>query len=206
MEEQAQAQEQPIEQLQEQPMEQSQEEKKSNSGSAFYKQKIEQMELERQQLKQKLEEIQTQQLHEKENFKELWELEKQKREEAENKTKNLSETVFNNFRSSAIREQALAAGILKTAVDDLDLVDASLVQVETTDQGRINVHGAKEFVEALKEAKPHWFKNLNTPTINTGLPTDTSTSHNISASELIQLQKKDPAKYKELMKKRLSIA
>jgi hypothetical protein len=63
------------------------EEKKQRlAGSTFYKQKLEQTNSELQQANARLEELETQRLQEKENFKELWELEKQKREQAEQKS------------------------------------------------------------------------------------------------------------------------
>ncbi len=179
------------------------EKKSSSSGSAFYKQKLADAAAETAKLKQQLEEIQTNQLQEKENFKQLWENEKTKRQEAEEKNKSLSQTVFNNFKMSAIKEQAIKAGILDTAIEDLDVIDKSMVEVETTDRGTINVLGANEFVESLKERKPHWFRKLGAPTINNGTPQEVPPK-TLSAADIIKLEKENPAQYQEIMKKRLS--
>jgi len=185
--------------------EEAQEERKANSGTAFYKQKLATVEQERLRLAEQLEAVQTQQLHEKESFKELYEREKQKRAEAEEKAKNLSQTVFNNFKISAIKEEALKAGILDSAIEDLDIIDNSIVEVETTDQGRINIHGARDFIEDLKSKKPHWFKKIGAPTINNGTPGEVPVK-TLTAADIVKLEKTDPAKYKEIMNKRLGRA
>jgi len=178
------------------------EEPKKTSGSAFYKQKLADVEAEKQRLAQELEQIQTSQLQEKENFKQLWENEKQKRTEAEEKAQKLSQTVFNNFKMSAIKEEALKAGILESAVEDLDIVDNSMVEVETTDQGRINVLGASDFIETLKAKKPHWFNRAGAPRVNNGTP-GYEEPKQLTAAEIVKLQKEDPKKYHEIMMKRL---
>ena len=165
------------------------EEKKAASGSAFYKQKLAEIEAERAKLAAELEAERTRKLQEKEDYKQLWENERQKREQAELKSKELSQTVFHNFKRSAIREEAAKAGILPSAIEDLDLLDTTSVEVETTDKGHINVLGAKEFVELYKERKPHWFKPVGAPTINNGRPTDTSASNQLSAADIVKLQK-----------------
>jgi len=175
---------------------------KKTSGSAFYKQKLSALEQEKAELAKQLEATQTAQLQEKENYKQLWENERQKREAAEKKNQDLSTTVFNNFKTSAIKEEALKAGILDTAVDDLDMLDTSIVEVETTDKGNINIHGASNFVEDLKARKPHWFKKAGAPTINNGTPGETPVKE-MTAAEIVKLQKEDPKKYNEIMMKKL---
>lgn len=171
--------------------------KKNAAGSAFYKQKLEALEKKNNELAKMLEEREIKSLQEKENYKDLWELEKQKREQTEEKMKSLSTSVFNNFKTSAIREAAAKMGILDTAIEDLDLLDNSMVQIETTDHGNINIHGANEFVEELKQKKPHWFKNLNPPKLNNMTPIKTQ---GLTPQEVIELEEKDPKAYRSYMK------
>jgi len=182
----------------------TEDEKKKNSGSNFYKQKLEQLIEENKSLKEHLETEKTKVLTEKENFKELWELEKRKRVEIEDKNKKLSQNYVNYFKTTAIKEEALKSGILEQALDDIHLVDNSMVQVETTDRGNINVHGSKEFVEHLKEVKPHWFRKINAPNINTNNSTMPSQPKELTAKELLALEKSDPVKYREEMTKRIN--
>jgi len=208
-EEQAQAQEQVVEEstVNEPRVEEKadEQENKRLAGSSFYKQKLAEIEAEKQRLAQELEQERTQKLQEKENFKELWELEKQKRAEAEEKSKTIATNYFNGLKNSAIKQEALKAGILDTAIEDLDIIDNSMVEIETTDRGNASVLGAKEFVEALKEKKPHWFKKVGAPNINNANPMEAKHKE-LTPADLIRLQKEDPAKYKAEMRKRLGVA
>jgi hypothetical protein len=200
MSEQEQGQQQEQEQEQEQ---QQQQQQQKPTGTTFYKQKLAAIEQEKADLAKQLEAAQTAQLQEKENFKQLWENEKTKREAAEKKAQDLSTTVFNNFKTSAIKEEALKAGILDSAVDDLDMLDTSIVEVETTDKGNVNIHGADNFIEDLKARKPHWFKAAGAPIVNNGTPGHQPPKE-LTAAEIVDLEKTDPAKYKEIMNKRLA--
>lgn len=178
---------------------------KKIAGSTFYKQKLLQIEKQNKDLRDKLELQETQTLQEKENFKQLWENEKTKREEAEKKNQSLSKTVFNTFKNSAVKEEALKAGILDQAIADLDIIDTSPVEIETTDQGRINVLGAKEFIENLKGNKPHWFKSGNGTVVNNIMSNDISKPKELTPMELVQLQKTDHAAYTKYMHKKLAL-
>lgn len=190
---------------QEQPVqEEVKPETKHVGGSAFYKQKLADAERRNAELASKVDEIQSKNLQEKENFKELWELEKNKRIEAEENRSKLAMTVSTNFKNSAIKQEAIKAGILDTAIEDLDIIDNSLVEIETTDRGSINVLGAKEFVDQLKDKKPHWFSKSGIPNINNSNPEVTKTKE-MSSDEIIKLQKTDPERYKVEMRKKLGI-
>lgn len=188
------------------PKEEPKEIKNNNSGSNFYKQKIDQLIQENEKFKLELEKEKTTKLQEKENFKELWEREKQKREEAETKAKKISESYFNGLKMSAIEQEALKAGILNEALSDIGIIDNSMVEIETTSTGNANVLGAKEFVESLKESKPHWFKKIGPPNINTSNPQENESPRDLTAKELVELEKKDPAKYRQEMMKKFKIA
>jgi hypothetical protein len=68
---------------------------------------------------------------------------------------------------SAIREKCAALGIRPEAISDLEGLDLSRVQIETTSTGKINVLGAGDFAERLKANKPHWFTDKSGPNVNT---------------------------------------
>lgn len=192
MEEQSQNNEEVIEEV-------TKEEKKNNGGSAFYKQKLAEMEAENRRLQMNLESEITAKLKEKEDYKLLWEREKEKREEAERNAGELKGTIFNTLKSNAIKQEALKVGIVPSALDDIDLVDNSMVQVETTDRGTMRVLGTKDFIEVLKETRPHWFKTVGAPNVNVSTPGEPEQKKEYSAADIIEIQKKDPAKYREIM-------
>jgi phenylalanyl-tRNA synthetase alpha subunit len=182
------------------------EEKKQRlAGSTFYKQKLEQTNSELQQANARLEELETQRLQEKENFKELWELEKQKREQAEQKSTQMTETYFNGLKKIAIKQEATKLGILPEAIEDLDNTDNSMVQIETTSTGNVNVIGAREFIESLKERKNHWFSKTGAPNINNQIGSDVTKPKDLSPKEILALAKSDPVRYKKEIEKKLSI-
>lgn len=183
----------------EQEIEEPAEPKKS--GSNFYKEKLNQILEENKTLKEKLEQEKTNILTEKENFKELYDLEKQKREEAETKSKTLTSSYVNFFKTSAIKEEAIKGGILDQALDDISLVENSMVQIETTDKGNVNVYGAKEFVEQLKQNKPHWFKKIGAPNVNNANSEMPDPPKPLSARDLLDLEKNDPVAYRKEMSK-----
>ena len=177
----------------------------NSSGSAFYKQKIEELERANANKLAELEELKTQQLKEKENFKELYEIEKKKRLDAEQKTVKISKNYLDSLKMSAIESEALKAGIVPEALTDIRPEDASMVQIETGDRGTVTIHGAKEYVEFLKETKKHWFKSFTAPRINNNSPAEPDKPKTLSGRDLVELQKKDPMKYKEEMNKRLGL-
>lgn len=187
-------------------------EKKKVSGSDFYKSKIaeyqnkfSELERERDDFRLQVEQIKTQQLAEKENYKELWESEKQKRSEAESKAAEISQNYFNGLKMSAIEQEAMKLGINEQALEDLSYLDSSMVQIETTSTGNANVIGAKEFIEILKEKKPYLFKSNSAPNVNNGMP-QVAPERTYSGKDLVELQKKDPVKYRQVMKKLYNLA
>lgn len=184
--------------------EQKPEVKSDNAGSNFYKQKINVVSEENAQLKAQLEMLKEAQLKEKENYKELADVYKKKADEAETKSKKVMDSYFNGLKISAIKEQALKLGIREEALEDLPLIDHSaFIEVETTSTGNANVLGAKEFIETLKEKKPYWFLQAKAPNINTNGINDFKEKM-LTASDLLKLEKTDPAKYKEEVLKRLA--
>ena len=176
-------------------------------GSDFYKQKIQSIEEENARLKRERDDQITENLKQKENFKGLYELEKKKREEAEGKAKHVAQSYFDGLKTTSIEQEAIKAGILDVALDDIKMLDSDgIVDIETTSTGRANVLGAKEFVESLKERKPHWFRKDGAPTINRGVPGDYQKAKVLTPDEMVQLQQKDPQKYEAEMRKRLNLA
>lgn len=178
-------------------------EKKPSGAVNHYKQELEKTRLEKERIEKQLEELRVAQLKEKSNFKDLYELEVTKRRDAETKLQSLSSSFVDNLMRKEIEAEALASGIRPEAISDLELVDKGMIETETTSTGKINFLNVKEFVQSLKSTRPYWFKNGEPPKINGALPGNPQFK-DLTPAQILELQKKDPAKYNEVMKKRFS--
>ena len=135
-------------------------------------------------------------------WQELAELKEKEADEAKRDSAKLKESLVFDRKFSAIREAALAAGIRKEAVSDLELLDLSEVQIETTSTGRINIIGADKTVDRLKTLKPHWFGNKGNK-VNSDIP-DVQTSGSVTMKQIYEAEKKakesgDYAPYKQAL-------
>lgn len=122
--------------------------------------------------REQAENLRRQGLKEKEDWKALateWEA---KAKESETKLNGMTSAIVNDKKMSAIKLEAKKAGILDSALEDLELIDFPEVGVETTSTGRMNVMGADRAVQRIKMSRPHWFSrsapniNSNTPDVN----------------------------------------
>jgi hypothetical protein len=179
-------------------------EEKSVGGIKYYKEMLEKERVERERIASELNEIKTGKMKEQNQWKELYEQEQRKTTEATEKLKAISTNLVQDKMRTAIEREASKAGILPTALEDLDLVDKSMIEIETTSNGRINFHNVKEFVDSLKMKKPHWFGAGRDPSIN-NKKADYSPPTEMSPEDILNLQSKDPIKYNEVMRQRLGI-
>lgn len=153
----------------------------------------------------KLKAIETSNQESQGKYKELWESTTEELNSVRDKHSKVLNSVIDDKKLTAVREFALKHNIRQEALDDLDMVDMSGVVVETTDQGRYSVHGADHFVEKLKTLKPHWFVDGKAPIINNGTGTFDGEEKTYSPTEMLDLQKKDPALYREVMGKKQNL-
>lgn len=148
------------------------------------------------------EELKDQNLADNNNFKELWEKQKQRADENEVKYKDLQGALVENEKLSVIEKAALSAGLSKKAVEDLRLLDTSSVVVESTSTGRLNVLGHDEFVNELKQSRPHWFNDSKPPVVNNSTGSyHTGDSKSVTMKELGELEKSNKPKYRDMMLK-----
>lgn len=175
---------------------------KAVGGLKFYKEQLEAERKEREKIAQELNDIKTQKLKEQNNWKDLYEQTEKKANEYKEKLSSISTALVQDKMQTAIEKEALALGILPSALEDLDLLDKSMVEVETTSTGKVNFNNVKEFVESIRVKKPHWFGAHQDPNINNKRPGDFK-KVDLSAEEILDLQTKDPKKYNELMRQRL---
>lgn len=108
-------------------------------------------------------------LKEKQDWQKIAELKEKEATEAREEKARLTKAVVSDKKMSAIREAAMKSGMLDSALDDIELLGWSDVEVETTSTGRINVLGAEDAVKRLKTLKPHWFGKSATK-VNSKIP------------------------------------
>lgn len=161
-------------------------------------------------LERKMKEIEDQKLVERNEFKTLYERERDKSKELEGKYNSLTKNLFDDRKYNEVRAAALKAGLRPEAETDLELLDLNGVAVERTDKGRIIIHGAGEFVDDLKKKRPYWFQDSKVPNFNGGgaNPPKDGAPRELTAEYMVELENKkrrgdkEAAKlYQELMPK-----
>lgn len=138
-------------------------------------------------LEEKLKTEEESKLKEKQEYKTLYERERDARIQSDEKSTKLEESYINSQKYSALKTECLKLGILDTAVVDLDMYDLRNVQFETTSTGRVQVINAKEVAEDLKRIKPHWFGAPGVARVNTTVPT-TIGSGEVTYSDIMKLE------------------
>lgn len=177
---------------------------RSVGGIKYYKELLDKERQEREKLSSEIENIRKGKLIEQNQWKELYEQEQKKSVELQSKLSNISTAFIDDKKRSVIEKEAIAAGILPSALEDLDLIDKSIIEVETTSTGKINFNNVKTFVDTLKLKKPHWFGAGVDPNINNKRPEFNQTGE-LNIDQILELQSKDPKKYNEIMRQRLGI-
>lgn len=185
-------------------------ENKSVGATAHYKQQLEatnakiaELMATNEKLSKTMEQKEADQLASQNNFKQLYENSQVKIGELEESNIQKDNNISTYVKMSEIKKEALKAGIKAEAIDDLDFIDKGIVTVETTSSGNISVNGAKELIQSLKESKNHWFTEKGAPNVNNANP-EAGGSGELTVTEILALQKKDPAKYKEVMAKKIN--
>ena len=177
------------------------ESERPTGSTKYYKEELEKHKKQAETLAKQLEEIKIARLKEQDNWKELYESEARKRSEAEEKATNLSQTYVESLKMKEIERYLLSKGIREEALEDIDLIDKSAIMVETTSSGRINFLGVEKWVEDVVQKRPYWFKESKAPIVNNS-SSPTFTDKPLSASDLLKLEKENPAKYRELVMKK----
>lgn len=92
-------------------------------------------------------------------------------DEALQKLERFKSAVISDKRLSAVREEAIKAGLRKESLSDLSYLDYPEVRLQTDEEGQFKVEGADKAIQRLKTTRPHWFAsaipsvNLNTPSV-----------------------------------------
>jgi hypothetical protein len=139
------------------------------------------------------------------DFKSLYETEKAAREEWEQKHGKLKENLFFNEKYRAAQSAVVKAGMKTDALKILDSQTFEELQVETTSNGRFLVHGAETFAEKMKREYGFAFETPKAPNVNGGGGNPPpNNDQELTAAYIVELEKKDPAKYKEMLPKYLA--
>lgn len=174
---------------------------RAKSDMHKYKREASEFKNQLEQLQSKLNEMETKGLENKQEYKTLYEQEKQRRSEIETSFSQFKTGVITDKKRDAVEKFAIKAGLRDTS--DLDGFDFDGVELETTSSGKFNVNGADTWVENLKAHKPHWFKDNKPADINNnfGNSGEPNKPKVLGARELLDLQKKDPDAYRAYMNK-----
>lgn len=153
-----------------------------------------------------LKSIETEKLKNEQKWKELAEIKEREANEANDKFNRLNSAVVTDRKMAVIRAEAIKLGLLPSAIDDLESMNWSDVTVEATSTGRVNVIGAAKAVERFKTLKPHWFRGLEAPGVNTNTPgvvpgaaAGQVTLKDVQAAEAEAKKTGDYSKYKETL-------
>lgn len=157
----------------------------------LHKFKASQRELERKlvELERTREQEQLKKLEEEQQFKKLWETSKQKISNLEQENSNIKQSYFIQEKFNAVKAAALKAGMFEQAIDDFTAEKLEDVVIEKTDQGRVIVHGAEEFVDKLKKSRPFMFRSTTAPVVNSG-GASMMTDQDVTMSQVVELERK----------------
>ena len=154
---------------------------------------------------QKLKDIDLQKLEQAEKHKEVADHYKKELEEYKGKYSQTVESIITDRKLTAVERELSKASIDPEFLDiALGMIDDDVI-VEATSTGRHNVLGADKFVERLRAERPKMFIDPKAPNINNSTGSYKQ-SGQISAKDLVKLQKENPQEYlrvrKEMMNKR----
>lgn len=148
-------------------------------------------------LKSRLGELEKSRLEEKEDFKSLYEQERENHQQTRDKEQKLKQSLLYTERYRAIYPKLVELGLRNDAVKILERENLDDLEVETTSEGRFLVHGVETFAERFKRDYPFAFEARKAPNINSGGgATGDMTDEELTPAKLFQLEKKDPEKYK----------
>lgn len=128
---------------------------------------IQKIKKERDALKVAADEAKTQKLKEQNDWKALAEAKEAEAKDAKTLLETTRATIIADRKYNAVLQAVHKLGIVEGAVPDLEMIDLSQLQIETTSTGKINVLGVDKFAERLKTTRPHWFAEKKPPNVDT---------------------------------------
>ena len=163
-----------------------------------YKKQTKELQMKISDFEKKLQEAETSKLHEKQDYKTLYETEKQLREESDRKKRELQTTVLYNEKFRAASQALTKAGLRPEAMSLLDNNPLDEIQVDVAN-GKFIVDGVETLVESWKSKFGFAFSQESVKINNGGGATKTQKTQELTPAYMVQLETKDPEKYKEML-------
>lgn len=176
----------------------------NNEESTALRQKLSQFEKENRELKQTFKKQEDEKMRSNQEWQKLSEMKEKEALEWREKHDSLATNLVAREKYSALRNEVTKLGLREEAIQDLDLVDLSEINIETTSTGRYNILGADKYAQKLKSLRPHWFSNSTPNVTTTAQRIDPMTK--VTADMIIQAEKEgkksgDMSRYRELTEK-----
>lgn len=149
-------------------------------------------------LQDQINQLKTSGLKAKEDWKTLAEQYEGESKTAKDELSKVKAGIAETFKLMEVKSEAQKLGIKESAMKDLDLLRFDEVEAVFATDGKVSVKGAKEAAELLKKTRDHWFTTGKVENINTG-GKGGGTPGELTSAYMNDLEKKDPAKYKQLM-------
>jgi hypothetical protein len=151
-------------------------------------------------------------LHGKQDFKGLWELERQGKldaqketEDARNEANKLKELVGYNEKLKAVQKGLLESGFRKEALNMLSNENLESLELEITSKGNFNVHGIPTFVESFKKQYGFLFATQQNVLVNAGGGATVAEEKPLTDAYMVELSRSNKPgerdKFKELWPK-----
>lgn len=162
----------------------------------------------RAELEQKLKDFQKKTLEGSSDFKGLWELERQAKEELarqveeeRQKALSLKNMVAYNEKLKAVQKGLLDTGFRKEALSILESESLENVELEITSKGNFNVHGVDTFIESYKKKYGFLFGSNQSSVVNSGGGSTFAEEKPLTHDYIAQLSRSKKPEDLEMLKK-----
>lgn len=182
--------------------------KKALSDLMKWKQRAREMEQQINKLQESIKAKENEKLENKEEYKKLYLTVKEENDRLKKQLEQMGQNVFFDKKMGKVESAAREAGMREIQVRDLSRYPeyTDLVEVETSESGRMSVNGVQEMLGKIRVERPEWFSRGKAPNINSALPDGgIPPEKTLSAIEELELEKKDPVAYRAYCKKKYGI-
>ncbi len=148
-------------------------------------------------------------LTETQQYKELYERSEKEKEDLKKEKDSTVTSYVNDKKFSALKDSCQKLGLKAEAAADLELMDLSGIEVETTSTGKVNILNSDKVAERLKATRPHWFGSGKAAKINSESPGVIDGGGSVTMAQVFEAEKKyqksqtqeDQATYLKILRK-----